>query len=274
MSHDSYILPFRSSSSGSPSDGILIFFPIVPCLHKLNMLNLEGCNVTAACLDSISALVALAYLNLGRCGLTDDGCDKFSGLKNLKVLNLAFNDITDACLVHLKELVAVDLVPGSLWPVTPQKSRVVHTEVGSNGLRHLSGLTHLETLNLSFTLVTDSGLKKLSGLTALKSLNLDARQITDVGLSALISLTGLVHLDLFGARISDIGTNYLRCFKNLQSLEICGGGLTDVGVKNIKDLRSLTLPNLSQNCNLKQILGVDFRTDRIGVVKCFEFQHK
>lgn len=39
-------------------------------------------------------------------------------------------------------------------------------------------------------------------------------------------------------------------FKNLQSLEICSGGLTDNGVKNIKDLTSLTLLNLSQNGSL------------------------
>ena len=39
-------------------------------------------------------------------------------------------------------------------------------------------------------------------------------------------------------------------FKNLRSLEICGGGLTDAGVKNIKDLSSLTVLNLSQNNNL------------------------
>lgn len=39
-------------------------------------------------------------------------------------------------------------------------------------------------------------------------------------------------------------------FKNLQALEICGGNLTDAGVKNIKDLTSLTLLNLSQNSNL------------------------
>lgn len=38
--------------------------------------------------------------------------------------------------------------------------------------------------------------------------------------------------------------------KNLHSLEICGGGLTDAGVKNIKDLASLKLLNLSQNYNL------------------------
>lgn len=49
------------------------------------------------------------------------------------------------------------------------------------------GLTNLESLNLSFTVVTDHGLKKLSGLSFLKSLNLDARQITDVGLAALTS---------------------------------------------------------------------------------------
>ena len=39
-------------------------------------------------------------------------------------------------------------------------------------------------------------------------------------------------------------------FKNLRSLEVCGGSITDAGVKNIKDLTSLTLLNLSQNGNL------------------------
>lgn len=39
----------------------------------------------------------------------------------------------------------------------------------------------------------------------------------------------------------------LLAFKKLRSLEICGGGLTDAGVKNIKELTSLTLLNLSQN---------------------------
>lgn len=42
-------------------------------------------------------------------------------------------------------------------------------------------------MNLSFTDVTDGGLRKLSGLSSLKSLNLDARQITDIGLAALTS---------------------------------------------------------------------------------------
>lgn len=51
----------------------------------------------------------------------------------------------------------------------------------------VAGLINLESLNLSFTIVTDGGLRKLSGLSSLKSLNLDARQITDAGLAALTS---------------------------------------------------------------------------------------
>lgn len=49
------------------------------------------------------------------------------------------------------------------------------------------GLLNLESINLSFTVVTDSGLRKLSGLTSLRTLNLDARHVTDAGLSALTS---------------------------------------------------------------------------------------
>lgn len=49
------------------------------------------------------------------------------------------------------------------------------------------GLASLESINLSFTGVTDGGLRRLSGLSSLKSLNLDTRQITDTGLAALTS---------------------------------------------------------------------------------------
>lgn len=49
------------------------------------------------------------------------------------------------------------------------------------------GLSNLESINLSFTVVTDTGLMKLSGLTSLRTLNLDARHVTDAGLSALTS---------------------------------------------------------------------------------------
>ncbi|KHG09060.1 F-box/LRR-repeat 16 [Gossypium arboreum] len=125
-------------------------------LQNLSVLNLEGCPVTASCFDTLSALflllkrdvsfkssipfpfpvqyfgardmlVSLLFLNLSRCNLSDDGCEKLSKLGNLKVLNLGFNDISDACLIHLKGLQNLKCLELS------------DTEVGSNGLRYLSG---------------------------------------------------------------------------------------------------------------------------------------
>nr|KAJ0224902.1 hypothetical protein LSAT_V11C100045390 [Lactuca sativa] len=112
-------------------------------LHKLALLNMERCPITATCLDSLSDLVALLLLNVSRSNITDDGCDKFS------LLNLGFNDMSDAVLSHLKGLVHLKCLELS------------DTEVGNNGLRHLFGLVNLESLNLSFTLITAGGLRHL-----------------------------------------------------------------------------------------------------------------
>ena len=64
----------------------------------------------------------------------------------------------------------------------------------------LVGLTKLESLNLSFTLVTDSGLKKLCQLTSLKSLNLD------VGLVAMTSK----HLQTLNYHCLDVNIYFIQ----------------------------------------------------------------
>ncbi|KAI5679630.1 hypothetical protein M9H77_00857 [Catharanthus roseus] len=232
-------------------------------LMNLKSLNIRHCKcITDSDMESLSALDSLECLNLSRCSLFDDGCNKLQALENLKALNLSFNNITDASLVHLKGLTKLETLNLDSCHVGDEGMvnlsgllsltclELSDTEVGSNGLQHLCGLTNLEDLNLSFTLVTDNGLKNLSGLASLKSLSLDAPQITDYGLLSLIGLAGVTHLDLFGAHITDSGTNFLLYFKNLVSLDICGGGLTDIGMKNIKDLSSLMILNLSQNPSL------------------------
>ncbi|MEO2089674.1 MAG: leucine-rich repeat domain-containing protein, partial [Gemmataceae bacterium] len=49
------------------------------------------------------------------------------------------------------------------------------------GLKHLKGLTSLESLNLVDTQITGAGLEHLKGLTSLESLNLFSTQVTDAG---------------------------------------------------------------------------------------------
>ncbi|QHO08097.1 hypothetical protein HN51_066764 [Arachis hypogaea] len=47
-------------------------------LQNLALLNLEGCFVTAACLDTLAELPALSNLNISRCNFTNNGCEMFS----------------------------------------------------------------------------------------------------------------------------------------------------------------------------------------------------
>lgn len=81
----------------------------------------------------------------------------------------------------------------AIYLVRPFIFHLWFTKANDNSLLMLTksfwtvGLVNLESINLSFTVITDSGLRKLSGLSSLKSLNLDARQITDSGLAALTS---------------------------------------------------------------------------------------
>lgn len=107
-------------------------------LHKLALLNMERCPVTAACLDSLSAIMGLLYLNLSRCKLTGNGCDKFSSLKALKVLNLGFNDVSDAVMVHLKGLINLESL------------NLDSCRIRDDGLVHLAGGFFVNYLCLHF----------------------------------------------------------------------------------------------------------------------------
>ena len=58
-------------------------------------------------------------------------------------------------------------------------------------LKHLKGLTNLQSLNFGATKVTDGGLKHLRGLTKLQSLGVkNHTEVTDAGLEHLRGLTG------------------------------------------------------------------------------------
>ena len=57
-------------------------------------------------------------------------------------------------------------------------------------------MTNLQSLNLTYTKVTDAGLAHLKGLTRLQSLQFEATQVTDAGLKHLKGLTQLQSLDL------------------------------------------------------------------------------
>eukprot|EP00803_Ostreobium_quekettii_P006102 evm.model.scf_363.3 EVM.evm.TU.scf_363.3 scf_363:28211-29065(-) len=116
-------------------------------------------------------------------------------------------------------------------------------QITDSGLRHLSHLTNLETLNLRYShKLTGIGLHSLSTLTALVDLNLcRCISLTDAGLRALCPLTCLMRLNLnWCVEITDAGVASLQPLKALVMLSLnhCSR-VTDNGISMLTALSSL-----------------------------------
>jgi hypothetical protein len=85
-----------------------------------------------------------------------------------------------------------------------------YLSTGDTGLKHLRGLTQLQSLWLYHTKVTDEGLEHLEGLTKVQKLYLSHTQVTDVGLEHLKGMTQLRRLYLGGTQVTDEGVKRLQ----------------------------------------------------------------
>jgi serine/threonine protein kinase len=142
------------------------------------------------------------------------------------------------------------------------------TKVTDVGLKHLAGLTNLQSLDLWETYVTDAGLKELAGLTNLQSLDLSDTKVTDAGLKHLVGLKNLQKLNLSRTRVTDAGLKHLAGLTNLQSLNLDNTQVTDAGLKELAgltSLQSLHLPvtqvtdgGLKVLAGLKNLQSLDF----------------
>jgi internalin A len=101
--------------------------------------------------------------------------------------------------------------------------------------RHLSKLTHLESLSLSGTAVTDLALSNLVNLKRLKSLTLTNTSTSDAGLPHLSGLTELETLLLDYTKITDAGLIHLIPLKKCKELTVVG---TRVSVDGFADFRA------------------------------------
>ncbi len=88
--------------------------------------------------------------------------------------------------------------------------------------------------------MTDGGLKHLKGLTKLQSLDLSHTEVTDAGLEHLRGLTGLQSLNLMWCiKLTDLGLEHLKALRKLQTLVLSNTNVTDAGVKKLRQ----ALPN-------------------------------
>ncbi len=169
-------------------------------------------------------------------------------------VELVSERVSDAgleCLESLRQLQSLNLsAPHRLahFPgIGPTGTYVkwLPTGLTDTGLRHIKGLTHLKSLDLTGTKVGDNGLDNLEGLTQLESLNLSLTQVTSAGLKHLKRLTKLRTLVLMYNNIDDSGIEYLKDLVQLQSLNLQGTRVAGGGLIHLKDLPQLRTLDLS-----------------------------
>jgi serine/threonine protein kinase len=112
-------------------------------------------------------------------------------------------------------------------------------EVNNGGLERLRGLTHLETLWLADTGISDAHIGPLQQLSSLQGLNLGKTQVSDKGLELLKNLTGLQYLYLDGTRITDAGLSHLKGLSQLKELHLTWTGISNTGLEHLRGLTGL-----------------------------------
>ena len=173
---------------------------------------------------------------------------------------------------------------------------LANTSVTDDGLRSLSGLSHIETLaignldprqrspgfDLPPNTITDTGLVHLKGLKSLRNLTLGGLPITDAGLEALNDLPDLGGLYLYGTRVRGPGLGRLKSLPALAVLYLDGSAITDEGLGALKgatNLQSLSLvgvpvsgPGLSHLKALPKLNRLDVKECKLNFEDIDDFQ--
>merc|ERR1712013_436559 len=150
---------------------------------QLQRLDVSGTQVDEAAMKHIQLITSLEELVLSRCPITDKGCASLVPLTSLRILDISHsNCLSDNAMVHVGKLE---------WLV---ELNIRCTNIGAEGLAHLSRLCALRKLDTSDCVMieSDDALKHISRLVTLEELYLSHHcKLTNKGLLLLASLTSL-----------------------------------------------------------------------------------
>ena len=195
---------FTGLHSLSLHHGTGLDLSVLSQLPTLRTLDLSGCTLSTAAMNTIVTLSELTSLNLSGCAVAE--IDALIGLQKLETLDLSNNTVSD--LTALSALLALRELNLTNNPIT--------------SLSNLKNCTELETLYAGQCAIT-----RIAGLadhTKLKTLVLSGNKITDI--SALAGCTAIETLDLSGNSISDISV--VSGFKKLVDLNVSSNQITDL----------------------------------------------
>lgn len=221
----------------------------MPSLIRLSLLTSSlGFQYSPADIERLRSFDRIRYLYISESRMADGALAALAGMKSLKELNLGIIEPKHTQnMAALKTLTRIERL--SLKP---------HVYSEDRDLEYLQGLNNLVRLGLWACRITDDGLRHLSGLTSLEELDLgrgnspneddpESTQITDRGLSHLADLTQLKVLKLGRTRIAGEGLRHLEKMKDLQELDLSCSWVNDEGLAQVGKLKSLKRLDL-QGC--------------------------
>ena len=216
-------------------------------LVNLRVLNLVDNRVeNVAPLARLKSLEELSLRNNGIIDISTLGLEALAGLPGLKTLSLRHNVVRfdDAPQVRLSDI--------SILEAFTDLEHLILRDNHIEDIKPLSGLTNLETLDISQNPLEKGDISPLGGLTLLKSLNIRETGARD--LSPLENLRALLYLNIH----SNSGIKTLKPLNSLTNLQVLimrnvpAGEEVDV-LAGLVNLHRLNL----RNCSVRnlEVLG-------------------
>lgn len=236
-------------------------------LKKLSWLNLNYCRLDK--IDSLLQTLKLKTLKLSHPSpsdkvVTDDTIESLSKMTTLTELEISnCNLLGDFSTVHLKKLTFLTKLDLGLPYPSSNKITI-------EGIKNLSELPNLVSLNLSGRSLTDQGLTSISKLRSLTVLNIaQSNLISDDGIKNLLGLQSLKVFNFsYCHQIGDKGIFYVSKLINLTTVhadvlpEITGEALmsllkleklTSLSLRMFKNMQKDDLKKLSEFTNLTEL---------------------
>jgi Leucine-rich repeat (LRR) protein len=212
--------------------------------EEVVFLGLLGTVVTDSGLKELAGLTNLRWLDVRETKVSGTGIKDLAGLERLETIQ---GQISDEMLRGAREaglLQALSVARGSRVERPARTEDVIGLDlrdcrqVTDAGLKELTGMNNLQSLDLSNTGVTDAGLKQLSGFKNLNSLNLMGTVVTDAGLKDLAGFKNLTSLNLYATRVTNVGLKELTGLKKLDNLFVARTRVTAAGLSEFAKLKS------------------------------------
>lgn len=172
-------------------------------LKKLQILRIWGISISDTGLKHVGRCKNLRTLSLCRLNVKGPGLKVLANLEHLETLSMAGvyrHDHKDSDVEGLGELRTLrslnlnnnpELTDSTLAEIGKLKElrslHLDHANVTAEGVKHLSGLPHLEALDLNVTRVGDEALAHLAKLENLTSLALRGTKVTAEGVEQIVA---------------------------------------------------------------------------------------